>query len=570
MDAPDPLYYWTNLRTVIDTVLETQQHVFGVDQHAQLLRWLALPRSAQLLYARLLQRRGPAFRVASLRYAEIDDLDAAITALHAGEFVDASPTLPLSERVALFTVRELERAAPVRPVGKLRRPELVQWLIEQDAAGLNAGLRALDRIIVRKVASLFSRALVLFFGNRQQDLSAFVRAAIDQVRYADYPVDRSHPLFATRAQFDAYLEAGARWDAAFEARMAKDDARLVELGEAAALDLVMRAPTAPHRERVDPARADARVIYRAARAREQRAEVADAMRLYGLLIDERRHLPTAARAADRLGLLMHRAKDVAGYRERVEPLLNSDGLSDPSQRLIRRRLRLMRLGTDPRQNDPPVAVRAFRFMGAGHAGSKALYRLPTGEVGSVEEAVLAQLGGDGVWCEGGLYATLFALLCWDIIFAPLPGAFQHRFQDAPVDFETALFYLRRKTRFQRRFAELAEADLAEPIAAAWQAYQGIACRGALWTFEPSLLVRAGRDLGAGLLHILRRYARHPGRHRAGLPDLLVWPQGEEGPLLVEVKGPGDQVSIEQALWHAWMRRHGVPICVARVTREASG
>lgn len=567
MATPDPLYYWTNLRTVIDTVLDTQQHVFGVDQHSQLLRWLALPQPAQLLYARLLQRRGPAFRFRSLQYAEIDDLDAALDALHTSGFVDANPDLPIAERIALFTVRELERSAPVRPPRALRRPALVQWLIDSDADGLEVNLKAADRIVVRKVASLFSRAQVLFFGNRQQDLSAFVRAAIDQVRYADYPVDRSHPLFATRAEFDAYLEAGARWDAAYEARMAKDDDRLIELGEAAALDLVVRSPRAPHRERVDPARADSRVIYRAARARERRRELTDAMRLYALLVDERRHAPTAARAADRLGLLMHRAKDVTGYRTRVEPLLQSEALSAPSRRLIRRRLRLMRLGDDPRQADLPVPVRTFQFPAAGHAGSKALYQLPDGAVGTVEEAVLAQLGGDGVWCEGGIYATLFALLCWDIIFAPLPGAFQHRFQDAPVDFETPLFFLRRKTLLRTRFAQLADADLGARVDQAWQIHHGIACRGAQWDhFGRELLVRTARDLGTGLVHILRRYARHPSRHRAGLPDLLVWPKGEAGPLLIEVKGPGDQVSIEQTLWHAWLRKHAVPICVARVTR----
>jgi hypothetical protein len=278
MAAPDPLYYWTNLRTVIDTVLETQRHVFGVDQHSLLLRWLALPQPAQLLYARLLQRRGPAFRVSSLRYAEIESLDTAIESLNTSGFVDAEPALSIDERIALFTVRELEQAAPSRPPRKLRRPDLVQWLVQSHAERLETTLKAMDRIVVRKAASLFSRAQVLFFGNRQQDLSAFVREAIDQVRYADYPVDRSHPLFATRAEFDAYLEAGARWDAAYEARMAKDDERLVELGEAAALDLVVRSPRAPHRERVDPARADSRVIYRAARARERRGQLTDALR----------------------------------------------------------------------------------------------------------------------------------------------------------------------------------------------------------------------------------------------------------------------------------------------------
>ena len=35
----------------------------------------------------------------------------------------------------------------------------------------------------------------------------------------------------------------------------------------------------------------------------------------------------------------------------------------------------------------------------------------------------------GVHCEGGLFLTLFALLMFDIIFAPIPGAFRHEFQE---------------------------------------------------------------------------------------------------------------------------------------------
>lgn len=563
----DPAYYWENLRVVIDTVLDTQRHVFGVDEHALLMRWLALPEAAQMLYARLLQRRGPNFRRASLDYAEIDGVDAAITSLDTAGFIEARPELTLDERVGLFTMRELRRAAPSTPPRKLKREALIEWLIDHDARALSKRLKRVDRIIRRRSASLFSRAQVLFFGNRQQDLSTFVRVAIDQVRYPDYPIDRSHPLFASREDFDAYLEAGARWDEAFAARLAKDDQRLVELGEQAALDLVVRAPRAAWRERVDPARADSRVIYRAARAWERMGQATEAARLYGLLVDERRHAATAARAADRLGLLMHRAHDTRGFMERVDPLLEGGLLSGPGRRLVYRRLALMRLAPDPRHDDPPIPIRTFTCRHVGRAGSKALYALPNGTPGTVEEAVLAQLGGDGVWCEGAFYALVFALLCWDIIFAPLPGAFQHGFQDAPFDFGTARFYRRREGQFQTRFELLRSADRAAMVADAWQQHHGVACRGVQWDrFELDFVQRAVRDLGPGLVSVLRRYARHPSRHRAGLPDLLVWPKGEEGPLHIEVKGPGDQVSVEQSLWHTWLRQHGLRICVARVVR----
>jgi hypothetical protein len=49
-----------------------------------------------------------------------------------------------------------------------------------------------------------------------------------------------------------------------------------------------------------------------------------------------------------------------------------------------------------------------------------------------------------------------------------------------------------------------------------------------------------------------------------MPDLFVFT--EEGPAMVEVKGPGDQVSIEQALWHDFLLREGVDVRLARIRR----
>ncbi|MGK0359629.1 MAG: hypothetical protein ACI9U2_001935 [Bradymonadia bacterium] len=568
-DAPtlDPAYYWTNLRVVLDIVLATQSHVFGHAERAQLLQWLDLPDAAQQLYARLLQRRGPNFRRASLRYPEIDGIDAAIEALHLAGFVDARPALSPTEQISLFTVPELRAIAPEPPPRRLRRDALVRWLLEFDEAEVARRLARADGIVQRRAAPLFSRAQVLFFGNRRQDLSTFARVGIEQLRYAAYPVDRAHPLFANRADFDAYLAAGQRWDAAFEARIAKNDPLLVSLGAAAAIDLVDRTECRGWRERVDPARADSRVVYRAARAHERLGQPTSAIALYRLLVETCRHSPTAAHAGDRLGLLMHRAGDTLGFEATLAPLLADPRLSAPSQRQLRRRLRLMRLGPDPRADDPPISVRTFHFEQVGHTGPKALYALPNGTTGTVEEAVLHALGDDGVWCEGSLYSLLFALLCWDIIFAPLPGAFQHPFQDGPVDFGTAGFHARRAALFDVRFAELAGVDLGQRVGAAWDEYVGLACSGVAWgRFEKARVVRAAADLGVGLIHLLRRLALHPGRHRSGLPDLLVWPRGEDGPVLIEVKGPGDQMSVEQTLWHSWLRRHAVPICVARVSR----
>ena len=48
------------------------------------------------------------------------------------------------------------------------------------------------------------------------------------------------------------------------------------------------------------------------------------------------------------------------------------------------------------------------------------------------------------YCEGQIIRTLFGLLFWDVIFAPIPGAFETPFQSAPLDITEDTFYFSRK------------------------------------------------------------------------------------------------------------------------------
>jgi hypothetical protein len=58
------------------------------------------------------------------------------------------------------------------------------------------------------------------------------------------------------------------------------------------------------------------------------------------------------------------------------------------------------------------------------------------------------------YVENALINSLFGLLCWEAIFAPIPGAFFHDFQYGPADLESPYFYERRRERFAECFAEL--------------------------------------------------------------------------------------------------------------------
>ena len=68
---------------------------------------------------------------------------------------------------------------------------------------------------------------------------------------------------------------------------------------------------------------------------------------------------------------------------------------------------------------------------AGQTGAKSVFLNCQNEPCSVEEFALEHykaLGWEGLHSENGLFATLFGLLFWDVLFMPVPDVFQTAFQ----------------------------------------------------------------------------------------------------------------------------------------------
>lgn len=555
-DLP-PDYYWVNFRTVLETVLEASHALFDAGELAAMRRVLELPAPAGMLFARFVIRRGALFRADRLVYPEIGDVGAAAQLLAAEGYVELTPELSVQERLPFLSLADLKPVCAdlgVDPRG--RRGQVVARLLETPGFAARAAA-AVDIWRPRHLLP-FERARVAFFGNRHQGWTTFVLHELGRPghAYGPYAVDRDVPLFASRVDLEAYIEAGARLDSAIDA----DRATLLALGEEAAAALERRPPVATHRRWADPAAEDEELVFLAAREYERVPEVARAEALYRTLMRTRRVPRRAARSADRLGLLLQRQGRAESFDP--EPALALD-LDDISRLRVRLRASRLGRGPDPRQALSAAPVRAFELEPCGHKGPKALYTLASGETGTIEQAVLEAMGGDGVYCEGALYRTLFSKLCWDEMFAPVPGMFQHAYQDAPLDFESDAFFRLRESPLRARFEALRRVDLDAEVRRAHATYAAWRARGASWRFDVDVLARAAATLGGGrLVPILERYARHPGRHRSGMPDLFVWT--DDDCVLVEVKGPGDSLSLEQMLWHDHLLRHDIPVLVARV------
>jgi Fanconi-associated nuclease 1 len=97
-----------------------------------------------------------------------------------------------------------------------------------------------------------------------------------------------------------------------------------------------------------------------------------------------------------------------------------------------------------------------------------------------------RLGYRGYHCEGRIVTTLFGLLFWDIIFAPIPGAFETPYQTAPLDMFEDTFYLSREKIIEARLDEICEGKARTIIEGVDNEHRecGTWCLGVRWDLFP--------------------------------------------------------------------------------------
>lgn len=72
-----------------------------------------------------------------------------------------------------------------------------------------------------------------------------------------------------------------------------------------------------------------------------------------------------------------------------------------------------------------------------------------------------------------------------------------------------------------------------------------------------------KDQLVALVAVFDRLSRNPGANKSGFPDLILFSAGRERTAksyeLIEVKGPGDQLQINQKRWLKYFAKSGIPI-----------
>lgn len=547
---PDPFYYRQNFRQVLHWVGTRHADLLHADEAERLAAIAALEPAAQALLVRMVMRKGELFRQGKLRYAEIGDPAAPLAALAQAGLIEATPDLALGELFALLRKDELPAlcatllgdhmsAAELRALKALRKDDLLAILQEHfpEPRPLAEWLPGFDAPVCRLLhADFYDLLRLLFFGNLYQDWSEFVLTDLGLLKYEPVEIPPDARAFQLRSDVDDYL-------ALYELRARLDD------GDTPAA-VLYDVPTKPHANPWLEERR-AKLLFHLGQLLEKEQDWTAALATY--------RASTWPEARLRAVRVLEQDGQVQQAFDLAQAVLADAPREEERQQLARSLPRLRRALGLPKEVPETLLAPAPDTL-----------ELPFDATLSVEEAVQAHLHcGDApvFYVENALINSLFGLLCWPAVFAPVPGAFFHGFHYGPADLHHPDFAPRRAEVLAQCLEQLDTGAYRATILATWREKQGRQSPFVFWdVLDEALLVLALDCIPA--THLQALFARLLGdlkNNRSGFPDLVQFWPAEKRYRMLEVKGPGDRLQDNQRRWLDYCLRHGIPVSVTYVT-----
>lgn len=549
---PDPFYYLHNFRHVLDWVGARHQDLLDERERGLIKRFSALPQAAQALLVRMVMRKGDLFRHGKLVYAEIGEIAAPVALLAAQELIDVAPRLSLEELFGLLRKDELQ-AVFGQELGKdqsadqreghalknARKEELLAYLLERfpEPQPLASWSPDFGEPIYRLLhTDIYDRLRLMFFGNLYQDWSDFVLTDLGLLKYEPVAISAASRAFQQRADVDSYLHLS-------------DCRERLEAGED--LREVLRdIPVEPYANAWLEERRG-RLLFAIGQALEREQDWEKALAVYRMS-----SWPAARLRAIRV---LEQSGQPREAFELASALQQGSPREEEMQQLARSLPRLRRkLGLE-KLPSPSLIAPERRDL-----------ELPPSDELSVEWLVREHLHTSEApvfYVENALINSLFGLLCWKAIFAPLAGAFFHDFHYGPVDLHHPDFAARRAPEFAQCFELLESGGYREAIFSTWREKAGTQSPFVFWDALSEELLTLALDCipPAHLRALFQRLLADIKNNRSGFPDLIqFWPQ-EKRYLMLEVKGPGDRLQDNQIRWLDYCARHGIPVAVSHVT-----
>ncbi len=534
----DPLYYLQNFRQVLQWLGQRYADLLDPDETQFIQQFDSLPLASQALLVRMVMRKGVHFRAGKLNYLEIGCTRAAAAPLLQLAWIDDQCPLSFAELFALLQKGEILAAfKPWIDNPKGNKADWLEGLAAQfpDSRSFATWCPELaDTLYSLSVMDLCDRLRLMFFGNLYQDWSEFVLADLGIYTYEKVEICAESRGLRSRDDVQGFLFLHA-CQQAFEAGEPIDDVRT---------RIATLSTDNPWLER-----RRAKLAFQLGQHCERMAELTLAEQIY------RTCAYPGARA--RLIRVLERQEDYAQAMELASAAQQAPESPAEHQHLLRVLPRLRRKLGEPAL--PKVKP---------HEVTRLDLALPQ-PLESVETSVQLHLSTPEApvhYVENGLINSLFGLLCWDAIFAPLPGSFFHPFQRGPVDLHSEDFHARRAALFDACFEQLADERYKTTIRQRYGDKWGIQSPFVFWNLlTEDLLEQALACLPAAhLRHWFDRLLLDIRANRAGMPDLIQFWPAQNTYRMIEVKGPGDRLQDNQLRWLEFCAQHQMPVTVCYV------
>jgi len=548
-DLPET-YYLDNVLTLFEHVARLYKDILEPAQLEFLEDFAGLSDDAQKLCIRLLNRSGEWFRRDKLNYREIGCIDTTLDELARKAFIELDGEIEYPVLLSLFTKPELlDRVADKSGLAKLRRNELDRFLLQQEDAQYFQALAASGSLIRILRQDHYQICQMLFFGNLNQSMTDFVLRDLGLYQYERYNIDHHHRPYRNTLEIQQHWLL-YRLEALFELCERSDRAQLEEIVRLIPHDIASRAPAYRKSERLR---------YEIARQLERTGDLPAALALY-----RQCRLPPSrersARIHDQLGQHGQALDNCIRILEQPIDEQETQFACMFAARLIHRH------GFAPLR-----AAERLRITHQPEIVDLELEHRDSVELAVAEYYNAVDAAGSCFYLENSLFNGVLGLLLWDVVFAPLPGAFYNPFQYRPSDFYTPEFCTARRDLLAQTWDSIGDNDdIWRLVSRRWRQKKDLMNPLVNWQWlDLDIIERALERIGfADWRAIFDRILSDLRGNRSGFPDLVHFPAAG-GYCLIEVKGPGDSLQQNQRRWMQYFRDHDIPHRLARVTWRSS-
>jgi DNA polymerase-3 subunit epsilon len=526
-------YYHSHFVEMMEFVEANYGHVL-LDSHVAFIHdFQRLPRDAQCLYVRLVNRKGKVFASNRLKYPELGDTRALVAILRERGWLEPPSQAHFEELLGFLTRGELYEALATLFVGmrsSMKKAEYVAFARANCAAEDFIGRVDLSRLVVQSRTEEIDFLTFLYFGRLQEGLTRFAMRDLGIVKTHNFR-ETFEPRFAEREEaLEHYF---------FETRLS----RLRSVSAGTLENLMDEACAWP--EPVSPGAAALRdkLAYRLGRKAERAGDAYAALRLF--------QAAASAQCMERSVRILFQKDEARRYLERCIDDPGSD-----EEWLFARDFYERKFGSK-RTSVVTDVLRAAETIDIDEAQS-----------GSPERAAanyFEQAGHRAFRVENALWRTFFGLYFWDELFAGDAADLHSPFEFVPRNLTTGTFYDDNRAAIDEKLSMLDEPkSVVRVLLRSSTAHYGKPNGVFRWrrSVIDALFALLESECGDPLRETLRRFCRDYEGSRYGYPDLLVLDDG--GARFIEVKTEGDQLRRNQLLRIEQLRSAGFRADVVRI------